>query len=468
MILRNARIVDDKSFKQAIILIKDQIIQEVILNPLGKDILRLKALNEDGSEINCDKRLIIPSLIDIHAHLRDMDQSYKETFSSGTLAALTSGVNCVFNMPNTSPVANNIETIKSWMERAKNNIYVDVGFIAGIPANFDKTEIEEIIKLGIFGFKIYPLDPISGIDWLNSLNFKKLLSMSSSYHIPIFIHPDWPVNKPQMDSLRSKILSNDSNPLKIYDQMFPSSQELKFIDYALNNYQILIKELDLRGKDYPIIHFCHVSSIESFKLLASIQEFNISFEVTPHHLLLSNSIKLDNFAIGKVLPPLRTEDSRSFLFKKFEEGEIQHIATDHAPHSKEEKARSFDSAPSGFPAYGAYPFLFLDKIYDNALLIDYFIQATSINPSSRFDLKHKGAIVAGNEANLIILEKGSPYAINPELFYSKAKYSPFLNSDPKMAMTTIRTWKIIFHGEILNLEELKPKGRIILNSQNPI
>ena len=158
MILKNGLIYNDGSLQNGIILILEGVISVVKDNITEETLQLIRSKNTDGIEIDCKKRTILPGIIDIHSHLRDMEQSEKETFLTGTLAAAFSGITTVFTMPNTKPPAISADQVKRWMKKAKNNIHVDVGFIAGIPKNFDLEEVISIIDLGVIGFKIYPLN----------------------------------------------------------------------------------------------------------------------------------------------------------------------------------------------------------------------------------------------------------------------------------------------------------------------
>jgi dihydroorotase-like cyclic amidohydrolase len=188
MILKNALIYIDSSLRKGALLIHNGTIKSVVDEKSKEDLKIIQSQNEDEIEIDCGKRMVLPGIIDIHSHLRDMGQSEKETFLTGTLAAAFSGITTVFNMPNTIPPAINSYQVKKWMEKAQNNIYVNVGFIAGVPREFNFEEIISIIDLGVIGFKIYPLGSLNEIDWLNYLNVQKILNISSKLQISIFIH----------------------------------------------------------------------------------------------------------------------------------------------------------------------------------------------------------------------------------------------------------------------------------------
>lgn len=172
MILKNVKIYTDGLIRKGALLINKGLIHSIKFNLSEKDYKNLVEKNEDKKEIDCQNKLILPGIIDIHSHLRDMGQSEKETFITGTKAAAFSGITTVFNMPNTKPPAINTEQIKKWIKRAENNIYVNVGFIAGVPKGIDEDEIKKIIDLGVIGFKIYPLDSLNEIDWKDPCNIQ--------------------------------------------------------------------------------------------------------------------------------------------------------------------------------------------------------------------------------------------------------------------------------------------------------
>ncbi|HEY0089474.1 MAG TPA: dihydroorotase family protein [Candidatus Lokiarchaeia archaeon] len=457
MILKNAKIYCDGLIQKGALLINNSIIKSIKFSNMENILEDLRKKNEDKKEIDCQNKLILPGIIDIHSHLRDMDQSEKETFQTGTKAAAFSGITTVFNMPNTIPPAISAEQVKKWLKKAENNIFVDVGFIGGIPKNFDEEEVKNIIDLGVVGFKIYPLNPLSEIDWTSDSNFQKLLNMSSKYQIPVFIHPDWPL--PELRQKKEKkALDND---LEIHNTLYPVQNEAKFVKFVIKHYKRIVRERNLTFEKLPIIHFCHISCKESYILIKKMENlrqknFKISFETTPHHLLLSNNIKLSNANFGKVLPPLRDEKHSKFLFKELTNGNIKLIATDHAPHTLEEKSKSFIEASSGIPGFETYPLLLLNKVILYELSLENFVKVASENAAKQFNLKKKGFIKENYDADLIIIDKVSEYGINPQNFKTKAKYTPF-----ESFKTQVQIWKVLLRGIEINSEDSKPSGQII-------
>jgi dihydroorotase len=363
-------------------------------------------------------------------------------------------------MPNTKPPAISSEQIQKWMEKAQNSINIDVGFIAGVPKEINETEIKRIIKLGVIGFKIYPLNPLNDINWKNPENIQKILIISSRYQIPLFIHAAFPISKEDEDQILSEFKVQKYNTLELHDKLNPAEMEEKFIDFIIENYKKCIINNKLNPESYPIVHFCHISCIKGFlsiqMALKSENNFKITFEITPHHLLLSHDIILNENNYGKVLPPLRSSEHSQFLFNKLKEGNVSLIGTDHAPHTLKEKSQDYFDAPSGFPGFETYPLMMFHRIFTFNLSLEILIKITSENPAQIFNLKKKGFIKEGYDADLIIIDEISKFPIRAQKFKTKAKYSPFEN-----CVSTVQIWKVFLRGIEINSENNISNGQII-------
>ncbi|MFX0175006.1 MAG: amidohydrolase family protein, partial [Candidatus Hodarchaeota archaeon] len=245
MILKNGNIYSAGKLREGTILIQGNKIESISFEPTKEKNSNLKKQNTDRIEIDCQNKLILPGLIDIHSHLRDMGQKEKETFRTATKAAAISGITTVFNMPNTIPPAIDSKQVKKWMNKALNNIFIDVGFIAGVPNDFNSEEIKKIIELGVIGFKIYPNNPINNIDWKEKDNLKNIFKISSKYNKPIFIHPEWPL----LDTERQKIIADYTNQkfddLELHDRLKSVKTEIKYIEFVINEYKNYINEKKL-------------------------------------------------------------------------------------------------------------------------------------------------------------------------------------------------------------------------------
>ncbi len=464
MILKNAKIYAEGTLKKAILLIQNGKIKSIISEDNDINLEDIEKENDDKDIIDCENKIIIPGIIDIHSHLRDLEQSEKETFITGTKAAAYSGITTVFNMPNTKPPAISAQRVKNWIQKAEGNIYTNVHFISGVPIQMDFNEITKIIELGVLGFKIYPLGSLNGIDWTDSLNIQKLLDISSKFQIPIFIHPDFSLSEEEKADIFKKYENQEIDILELHNELYPPKTEAKYVNFIIENYYKLIFESKIKSEEYPIVHFCHISCKDSYSLiinsLKKYKELKITFEVTPHHLFLSKKIKLENQNHGKVLPPLRDLEHSKFLFNELKKGNIQLIGTDHAPHTIKEKEGGYMTAPSGFPGFETYPLILLDKICNYELSLELFIKIACENPAKIFKLQNKGFIKEGYDADLIIIDKILDYKINPLYFKTKAKFSPF-----KDYISKVQIWKVFLNGNEINLEDSKPKGKVLIRTE---
>lgn len=475
MILKNAKIFTGNKLIDGALFIQGGKIQSIIKLPTEEKLDKIRSQHAKVAEIDCEKRIILPGIIDIHAHLRDMGQQEKETFQTGTKAALISGITTILNMPNTKPPAITYKQIKNWMERARGNIFNNVGFISGVPKEINEEQIRTILDLGVFGFKIYPLSPLNDVNWYDPDNLQKIMRISSKFRIPIFIHSDYPLTEKEKDEIKQNIKDRSVKYLKIHNKLYPEENETKFVKFVLDNYEKYSNKI-INGRfknllkepiseKLPKIHFCHISCRKSYELLTDLPEdFDVSFEVTPHHLLLSQEIILKNECIGKVLPPLRKKSDANFLLDKLKEGKIEFIGTDHAPHTLEEKSQHFFKAPSGFPGFETYSLKIIDKVFQNLLSLENFVRIASENPAKRFNIPNKGFIAEGYDADLIIIEKIPSKYINSNLFISKAKFTPFENLNTSNGSTTVSIWKVFLEGSEISSNESIPKGKLIYRS----
>ena len=460
MILKNVKIFSEGLVREGAILINNGIIIKVKYTPDENDYKRLFEKNEDNKVLDCKNRLVLPGIIDIHSHLRDMGQSEKETFLTGTKAAAYSGITAVFNMPNTKPPAISGDQVKLWMEKAQNNINVDVGFIAGVPKEIDEIEIKNILKLGVIGFKIYPLNPLNDINWNNKENIQKILKISSKYQTPLFFHASFSISDKEKDRIFNEFKVQEYNTLELHNRLNPVEMEEKYVEFVIESYKKHIDINNLNPKNYPIVHFCHISCILGYlaiqKALKSEHSLKISFEITPHHLLLSHDIILNENNYGKVLPPLRSSEHCQFLFDELKKGNVSLIGTDHAPHTIKEKSQNYLDAPSGFPGFETYLLMILNQTFNYKLSLENFIKISSENPVKIFNLENKGFIKEGYEADLMIIDKVPEFPIRSQNFKTKAKFSPFENCN-----SVVQIWKVFLRGTEINDEKALPNGKII-------
>jgi dihydroorotase len=384
---------------------------------------RAEIMNMKGS-------VILPGLIDAHVHLRDPGLTYKEDFRTGTSAAVVGGFTTILDMPNTIPPTNTRRAFLEKLKIARKKSLIDFGFHAGV----DNTiHIKKINDLRPVSFKVY-MDLVEE-DFLTDI-FKSISKIDDDKPLISLHCEDKKLIKNYTEKEKRK---GRFNP-EIYANARPPLTEATAVSNALS-----------LARDYGLnIHICHVSTKESINLIkkAKKSNINVTSEITPHHLLLNLSYlkKCGNFA--KTNPPLRDNENKidmSYL------SNIDIIGTDHAPHTVTEKEKNIWDAPPGIPNLETTLPLLLTEINRHNMTFTDLKRLICENPAKIFNLKNKGFIKEGKDADIVIVNMKKEGLINPDDFKSKAKYSPFKGFKTKgmPIMTMVRGEIVMEEGEIL-------------------
>ena len=359
--------------------------------------------------------VIMPGIIDVHVHLRDFSQKHKETVKSGTMAALHGGITTVFDMPNTDPAIMSKEIFEKRAELFKRKSYTDyaLGFL--ISGN-----CSEVKNVKADFYKIFMGASTEGI---YSENFEEDYKCANK---------------------RVSVHAEDYELIQKFPER-PNIVEAKAIEKALNVSKRLRKPL----------HICHVSTKEGLKRILEEGLPWISFEVTPHHLFLTKRDFEEN-PLLKVYPPLRSREDVKYLWQNFEK--IPIVASDHAPHTLDEK----EEGAVGLPGLETELALLLTAYNKGMISLWDIIEKTSLNPAKIFGIKNKSFEV-GKDADLIVVNLKEEWKVEPEEFYTKAKWSPFeeWKLKGKVKMTLLRGKVVMEDDEIVG----KPRGeRIVIES----
>jgi dihydroorotase len=361
--------------------------------------------------IDIKGNLVIPGVIDAHVHVRDLQQAYKEDWETASMAALAGGVTTIFDMPNTLPATINLKNLNIKRKAAEMSL-VNYKFFIGA-TNSNQKDIEEILDKNapdIAGIKVFLAGSVSNETVTDEDILKQVFELAKQYDKVVVIHTE-------LQELLDK-----------WQQRLPYNNILKH--NAIRNRQCAIKgtELVLRLSEVigNKIYIAHVSTFEEIELIKKYKCNNQVFcEVTPHHLLLNESILEKVGNIGKVNPPLRSEKDNAALWQAINNGIADTIGTDHAPHTIEEKQQEYEKAPSGFPGLETCLLLLLNEVNEGNLKLEKLIELTSNNPAKIFQLEKRGEIKVGNFADLSVIDLNKKWKINASAFRSKAKYSPF-------------------------------------------
>lgn len=405
-LLKGGQVFLDNSFKQVDIFIKDGLIKDIDEN-----------LNEEGIVIDCTNKIVTPSFIDTHVHFRTPGFSYKEDLVTGSKAALHGGYSHVFEMPNTSPCLDDYETIEEHLKQIEKETLCYVYPFSAASTNLAGKElvaVDKIAKLNIVGFS----DDGKGIQ--SDELMKEILIEAGKYNKVVSAHCEDEEEFAQgMGAVAIGSTSEKNNMLGINNK-----SEYAMIQRDIN----VIEEID--GKYNYQYHVCHISTKESLKIIenAKKQGYKVSCEVTPHHLISDESIIDVNNSNYKMNPPLRSKDDVNALIKGLNEGSIEVIATDHAPHSEEEKEQSIESAPFGIIGLElAFSLINTYLIKTGKVKLETVLNCLTSNPARLFNVDI--GIVIGKDAHIDVIDLDKKVTYTKDNLKSKSSNTFYLNQE---------------------------------------
>ncbi len=368
--------------------------------------------------IDCKGKWILPGLIDPHVHFRCPGSEHKEDWTSGSKAAVSSGITTVIDMPNTNPPTTTYERLCQKREIVKKSSLVNYGFHFGATIN----NLKELQKVSnIASIKIYFGSTTGNLLVKNPKVISKIMEYTK---VPLTIHAE---DELLIQKNLINLKQTNLNP-SIHNQI--RNEEVA--------YSAVKKIIDLAKPYNPKLYFCHVSTEKEVKLIQKAKTaMTVYCEATPHHLFLNETIlnKIGN--LGKVNPPIRSEENRLYLYNALSNNLIDTIGTDHAPHLISEKDSDYLNAPAGIPGLETLLPLLLTEVNNNKLTISQIVRYTSENPANIFSIKNKSIIKLGYDADLVIVDPIIKYSISSNKLFSKSKWTPF--NDYKVMGKVIKT-----------------------------
>ncbi|MBU0597532.1 dihydroorotase [Patescibacteria group bacterium] len=375
------------------ILIADGKIQDI-----GPTLSGDKAIDIGG-------KLVIPGVIDAHVHFREPGGEKKEDWTSGSQAAATGGVTSVIDMPNNNPAIINKKTLGLKRDLAQKSL-VNYGFYLGATKN-NHDEIKTAPNIA--GVKIYVGSSTGDLLVDQDEDIAKLFSIPD---IQWVIHAE-----------DEKIIT--SNAKKMADVDNPAiHSEIRERKAAIKAVKRIIKLASQAGAR---VHICHISTKEEIELIKKAKEnkLNITCEVSPHHLFLNRRAYKKFGNLVKVNPPLREIEDNEALWQAINDGIIDIIATDHAPHVLDEKWQDYNKVPSGIPEVQTSLPLMMNEVSQKNISLEKLIQIMCQQPAEIFKLKNKGQIMEGYDADLTVIDQVMIKTINKSELKSKCSWSPY-------------------------------------------
>ena len=360
---------------------------------------------EGVSVYNFNNCLLVPGLVDVHVHLREPGFSYKETIKSGSEAAARSGYSAVCAMPNLGPVPEDAATLAQELDIIARDAVIDVLPYGAVTRGQKGAELADMAAMAsqVCGFS----DDGHGVQ--SAYMMRAAMLEAKRLGKPIAAHCE------------------DNSLLRggyIHDGEYARTHGHRGI-CSESEWGPIARDIELLRGTGCAYHVCHISTAESAELIrrAKAEGLDISCETGPHYLLLSDA-DLQEDGRFKMNPPLRSEADRRALIDALLDGTIDMIATDHAPHSAEEKSRGLEGSAFGITGLEtAFPVLWTGLVEPGILSRERLVELMSTAPARRFGIE--SGIEVGMSANFAVFDTETAYTIDPAAFVSKGKATPF-------------------------------------------
>ncbi|WLR52274.1 dihydroorotase [Bacillus tianshenii] len=398
ILIKNAKLFESERMIEKDILIEDGVIKQIA-----------DTINDpDAQAFDAVGKLVTPGLVDLHVHLREPGGEHKETIETGTMAAAKGGFTTVAAMPNTRPVPDTVENLDWVNKRIQDTAHVRVLPYASITIRElgrDLTDFAALKENGAFAFTD------DGVGVQNASMMLEAMKKAAANNMPIVAHCE-----------ENTLINKGA----VHEGTFSEKHEINGIPSVCESVHIARDVLLAEAADCHY-HVCHISTKESVRAVRDAKKagIRVTAEVTPHHLLLCEDDIPGLDSNYKMNPPLRGKADREALIEGLLDGTIDFIATDHAPHSAEEKSAGMVEAPFGIVGLEtAFPLLYTNLVKKDVLTLQQLIEMMTKKPADAFKLPY-GTLTEGSPADIAVFDLETEAEINPENFASKGKNTPF-------------------------------------------
>lgn len=422
LLLKGGRVVDPSCGMDQIqnLLIHD--------GKIVKTVEDARVYNEPGVEvIDVSEKIVVPGLLDIHTHLREPGNEYKETIASGSEAAAAGGFTSIACMPNTNPVNDKRSTTEFILKRAKECGLVNVYPIAAISLKSEGALLSEYWDLkeaGAVGFSD------DGKPVMNSALMRRALEYASSLDMPIISHCE------DVNLSAGGVMHEGT-----------TSAELGLVGIPAAAEEVMVsRDIILAEYTGAHIHIAHVSTAGAVRLVreAKARGVRVTAETAPHYFTLTDEAVRTFDTFAKVYPPLRGPEDVKAIREGLQDGTIDTIASDHAPHARTDKELEFDYAATGLTGLETSLALSLCLVHEGVLSLPELIRKMTINPARVIHIP-KGTLLAGTDADITVIDPEREWIVDPKNFRSRGKNTPFGGRHLKgKAVMTIVGGKISF------------------------
>ncbi|MBR5496900.1 MAG: dihydroorotase [Clostridia bacterium] len=393
-------------FSGATVYTENGFINADILVDNGSIVSVGKSLDFSGcTVVDCSNKYIFPGFTDVHMHFREPGFSYKETIKSGSLAAARGGYTSVCTMPNLNPAPDSYENLRQQLDIIDKDALIKVYPYGTITKGQAGEELSDMSAMAQYVISFS--DDGRGVQSDDMM----LEAMKTAKALDKMIVAHCEVN----DLLRGGYIHDGEYAKKNGHRGICSESE----------WMQIARDIELVKKTGVSYHVCHISAKESVDVIrkAKAEGVDITCETGPHYLVM-NDCQLQEDGRFKMNPPIRSEEDRRALVAGILEGTVDMIATDHAPHSAEEKGRGLEKSLMGIVGLEtSFPVMYTELVKTGVITLEKLIELMSVNPAKRFGLEY--GIKEGHNADFCVFDLEKQYIINPDEFVSMGKATPF-------------------------------------------
>ena len=435
-LIKNAKIVNENKIFEGYILIEGEYIKAI-----DKEILA-----EDAQVIDVKGNYVIPGAIDDQVHFREPGLTHKATIETESKAALAGGITSFMEMPNTNPQTTTIKALEDKLAIAQKTSYANYSFMFG----GTNDNLEEILKVN--PKEVPAIKLFLGSSTGNMLvdDPKVLENIFSNTSLPIAVHcEDETTIKNNLEKYKEKY--GDDIPIQCHPEI--RSEEACYLSSST--------AIALAKKTGARLHVFHLSTGKETALFENnkpLKEKKITAEVCIHHLWFSDKDYQDKGSLIKWNPAVKTAQDRDQLWEALLDDRLDVIATDHAPHTLEEKDNVYTKAPSGGPLVQHALVALLEKHLEGKISIEKIVEKMCHNPAILFDIENRGYIKEGYFADLVVLDTNKPWRVEKENILYKCGWSPFEGHVFKSQVThTFVNGHLAYHNGKVNEQRASKK-----------
>ncbi len=415
ILIKNAYIVNEGEIRQGDVRVEGDRIAEVSNS--------ISVKSADTKVIDADGQYLFPGMIDDQVHFREPGLTHKATIETESKAAVAGGITSFIEMPNTVPQATTIDLLEEKFARAAETSWANYSFMFG-GTNDNLEEILKVDKTKVAGLKLF-LGSSTGNMLVDDPEVLEEIFSKTDLLISVHCEDETTIKK-NLDTYQAKY--GDDIPMRFHPVI--RSAEACYISSS--------KVIKLAKKTGARLHVFHLSTEKETKLFSKktpLSKKRITAEVCIHHLWFSDEDYASKGAKIKWNPAIKTEKDRKGLWKALNEGRIDVIASDHAPHTIEEKNNVYTKAPSGGPLVQHALVALVEMYHKGNISLETIVQKTAHNPAILFEIKDRGFIREGYKADLVLIDIQSPWTVTKDNILYKCGWSPFEDNTFKSRVT---------------------------------